>query len=531
MAGKTSTKDIKAQVEAAEIRLRILRSQERMVDFCQSTMPHPLDPTNWGKSLYSVEQHHELLCQALDRVATGESLRLAISMPPQHGKSETASRRFPAYFMGRFPWKNLMFGTYSQSFANVFGGQVRDVMESPRYKQIFPECGLATGSRAKDYMKTTMGGQMSFVGRGSSGSGKPADIFIIDDPLKNHTEARSIATLTELWDWYTGVVYARCHDTSAIIIIHTRWSENDLIGRICDPDHPEYDPDRAKGWTYLNIPAYFEPGHEKIAKALGKNLGEALWPSRFNVPHLMSARKLNPRNFDALYQGKPAPDDGDYFTRDMIVGYDSPGELPKNLRKYAASDHAVTEKQENDPNLLGCVGVDENDEIWILPDLVWDHMKTDRVVEEIISQMRRHRPQLWWAEGDVIGKAIGPFLRRRMREEKVYCAIDPKTPAGDKQVRARSIQGMMQMRMVHFPTFAPWWPKAENELLKFPAATHDEFVDFMGLIGLGLDSLQSASAPKKADNVIRPGTLAWIKNRSRLDSESARRNKAVNGIM
>jgi predicted phage terminase large subunit-like protein len=249
------------------------------------------------------------------------------------------------------------------------------------------------------------------------------------------------------------------------------------------------------------------------------------------VSHLAEARDLNPRGFYSLYQGKPTPDDGEYFTREMLIGYE-PSHLPRNLRYFAASDHAVTEKEQNDPVCMGVVGVDEHDDIWVMPDIVWERMETDRTVEEMIELMRRYRPGLWWAENDVIGKAIGPFLRREMRRQHVNCTIDPKTPSKDKRVRARSIQGMMSLRRVHFPKFAPWWPKAELEMLKFSSGAHDDFVDFMAWIGLGLDAEFGVKAPKpREDNVIRVGSLAWVKARTRREEQLSTLQRAANEMV
>ena len=239
---------------------------------------------------------------------------------------------------------------------------------------------------------------------------------------------------------------------------------------------------------------------------------------------------MNPQGFSALYQGKPAPDDGDYFKKDMLVGYD-PEELPTNLRKYGASDHAVTEKEQNDATVLGCVGIDENDIIWVLPDVVSERMETDQTVEELIAQMRHHQPMVWWAENDVIRKAIGPFLRKRMIEEKVYCTIDPQTPSRDKRARARSIQGRMSMKMVRFPKFAPWWDVAENELLKFPNGTHDDFVDWLAWIGLGLDREIGAHNPLSNEgNIIKVGSLAWVKAAHNREEKRNKLNELSGGF-
>jgi predicted phage terminase large subunit-like protein len=516
------------ELAAIQRMIKLEDARESLLGFTQYTMPDPEDIDNSELTQFEVEPHHRLLAEALERVASGECLRLAISMPPQHGKSELATRRFPAWVIGRQPWKKIMLGTYNQDFANDFGSQIREIMTMPQYKSVF-KTEFLKGSKAKDFLVTTQRGQIAMLGRGGSGTGKPADLFLIDDPLKDAKEAESPTIRKDLWEWFTKVAFTRCHALTAIVIIHTRWHEDDLIGKLCDPENPHHDPEIAKDWTYINIPAIL--GDDHVTRALGKQPGDALWPSRFPISHLETARRMNPRGFSALYQGKPAPEDGDYFKKDMIVGYSSMEELPKNLRKYGASDHAVTTKQENDASVLGCVGIDENDEIWVLPDLIWERMETDEVVESLLWQMRTHTPMVWWAENDVIRKAIGPFLRKRMMEEKVYCMIDPMTPSIDKKARARSIQGRMSMKMVHFPTFAPWWADAQNELLKFPNATHDDFIDWLAWIGLGLDREIGASATATSnDNVIEVGSIAWVKATHNKEQKILKRQKASGGF-
>ncbi len=513
------------QYNAARTLLKIKAAKDDFLTFCQIISPDPNAPDDPDVSQFQIEPHHRLIGEALMKVQKGECLRLAISMPPQHGKSEQISRLFPAWYMGKQPWKNLMFGTYSQDFAQDFGAQVRARMQHPRYAMVFPGVELRKDSTAKDHQVTTAGGQMAFIGRGGAGTGKPADIFIIDDPIKDDTEAQSDTTREAVYQWFTKVAYTRCHTLSAIVIVHTRWNEDDLIGRLLDPDHPDHDTEIAKEWTYINVPAVVrEP---ELARAMGITLSSqddpsvqrefgpapmaALWASRFSLKHLATAHRLNTRGFDALYMGTPNAEGGDYFKREDIRTYKAK-DLPSELRIYAASDHALSEKTSADPSVLGCVGVDENDDIYVLPDLIWDKIPTDRAVEEMIAMMKRRKPQCWFAESDNIKKSIGPFLRKRMREEKVYVPVfDMATKQADKVMRARSIQGRMQMGKVLLPEFAFWFPKAQNELLKFPNGAHDDFVDWIAWIGLGLDSEHGASTKKGGPGAPKKGTFGWLK--------------------
>jgi predicted phage terminase large subunit-like protein len=155
--------------------------------------------------------------------------------------------------------------------------------------------------------------------------------------------------------------------------------------------------------------------------------------------------------------------------------------------------------------VIGCVGIDEHDDIWVLPDVVMERMETDRTVDEMLVQFKTHKPLLWWMESELISKSFGPFLRRRMQEERIYTSIDGVPVSKDKPTRARSIQGRMRMRKVRFPRFAPWWPEARSQILRFPYGAHDDFVDWLAHIGQGLIKEVGASAPKKTKPDDRPG--------------------------
>jgi predicted phage terminase large subunit-like protein len=150
-----------------------------------------------------------------------------------------------------------------------------------------------------------------------------------------------------------------------------------------------------------------------------------------------------------------------------------------------------------------------------MPKLVWGRYSTDQVVERMIDLMADYKPLYWWAEKGHISKSIGPFLRKRMLERSTFCSVVEVTPTHDKKTRAQAINGRMAMRMVFFPSFAPWWAEARDELLKFPYGTHDDFVDFLSWIGLGLGIFVPNKKPKPAFAGPRPGTLGWVKKSAR----------------
>ena len=169
------------------------------------------------------------------------------------------------------------------------------------------------------------------------------------------------------------------------------------------------------------------------------------------------------------------------------------------------------------------VGVDENEDIYLL-DCWWSRQPSDVVVKAMIELIKRHKPLIWWAEKGHITKAIGPFLRKRMLETKTHCRIEEVTPVANKVQRSQSIIGRMAMKKVFFPKVSPWTQKAVDEVLKFPNSRHDDFVDSLAWIGMGLGQLHSPSAPARKNLLPKFKTMAWVKWQSELES---RRSKTL----
>jgi len=218
---------------------------------------------------------------------------------------------------------------------------------------------------------------------------------------------------------------------------------------------------------------------------------------------------MDARGFQALYQGRPSAGEGSFFQASWVKTYKQ-DELPSNLRYYVASDHAVSIKQDRDKTAMIPVGVDPENNIYVLPTVQWGQFTADVAVEKMLSLMQQHHPQFWWAERGHITKSIGPFLRKRMSEEQTYAAIIEITPIADKQTRAQSIQGRMAMGKVYFPSFAPWWPEAKDQILKFPHGAHDDFVDALAYIGIGMNQQVGSSDLTNIRQRGAPGTFRHL---------------------
>lgn len=520
------TKQIQKQIALLKRQQKALEASTRFMPFIKFTSPHPEDPNDVERSKYENARHHDAVALVIEKVVEGEIPFLILEMPPRHGKSEQVSRRLPAWYIGRFPHENIVVGTYNDDFAADFGKDVRNIMATSQYKQVFPDVKLQRGGAASDRLQTTKGGQLSFVGRGGSLTGRGAHLLILDDLIKDDTEAQSKAIRDKAWNWFTKVAMSRRMGRKLVIMTFTRWHADDPIGRLTNPDNPHYNEKLARRIKIIKLPAI--AGEDD---PLGRKPGEALWPDgpdKFNLEFLEEQRSLDPLGFSALYQQEPSLADGDLFERDNIKTY-KPSELPEHLSIYCASDHAVGTSQRNDPSCFIKIGVDKNDDIYIL-DVIWKKMKSDVAVEAMLTMGSGNmRPIVWWAERGHISKAIGPFLYKRMQETRQYINIKEITPVQDKVQRAQSIAARIAMGKVKFPENELWTEKAVNELMAFPNGTHDDFVDALAYIGLGLQyqfGARQSAANDQTSKEPKFGSLAWAKLQETYANEKARANRA-----
>jgi len=497
-------------LQAAKRMLQLRRARDSLLAFTELSMPDSSQREDINATRYQAQAVHKYIIDKLEKVERGEITRLIINVGPRIGKSMLISQRFPAWFVGRDPYRQVILASNTDGLAQKFGKSNRDAMRDAFYTQVFPGAALKKGSQSASDLETDGGGYLAYRGVGGALAGLGADLLVIDDPIRTREEANSRTIRNKQWEWFTDDAMSRLMGgMGRCVIVMTRWHEDDIVGRLTDPKNPNYNEEIAKQWDCVNIPAIIETERDKLDDPFGRDKGEVLWEERIPKKFLESQRLLNPAGFNALYQGRPSPPDGDFFKKDWIKTY-KPQDLPRNLRMYGASDHAVSLQQDRDPTCMGCVGVDEDDNIWILPDLFWRQADTETQVDAMIDFFQRHKPHFWWAERGHISQSLGPFLRKRMSETRTYAAIDERTPSKDKPTRAQAIRGRMSMGKVFFPDFAPWYVDAKDELLSFPNGRHDDFVDFISWIGIGLGLQSSAAQAKPRRTPVQSGTIQWI---------------------
>ena len=496
--------DLKYYEKLLKYELALMDAEDDLVTFAEVTMPLKKFPDDPSKSKYKAAKHHHVMGDIMMEVERGDRMKVILNLPPRHGKSELCTKRMCAWYSARHPELDVIVATYNGDFAKDFGKEVREIVNSRRFKQIFPEYHLVRGGEGSEHLITNEGGNLFFLGRRSATTGRGAHLILVDDPTKDDRDVKHDTFRDDCWEWFTQTLLTRRHhDRCPIVLTQTRWHEDDLVGRITDSSNPKFAQAFSDGFEMVNLPAL-----ALEEDPIGRKPGEPLWPERFGLQYLLEMQAANSVSFSSLYQCDPTPESGVFYQVDELSTYKR-GDLPDNLTIYAASDHAVGTKNHNDPTCMGTYGVCEKGNAYILPNLVWRRIDTKTAVDEMIKIMKDSKPLFWYAEKGHISKSIGPFLKTAMMEAGVYCPVIEDHPVGDKLQRAQSARGRAAQGKILFPADAPWWPKAKAELLKFPNARHDDFVDFVSIIGMKLTSQINPNMRKKKTG-FEPGTFGHM---------------------
>lgn len=281
-----------------------------LLSFTQRTLPS-----------FAPAPFHLAYYEVLTRFAMGEIKKLMITMPPQHGKSEGATRRLPAFVLGQDPDKRIAIVSYNATKAHKFNRELQRIMDDDRYYELFPQTLLAgqasyqeQGRRSRNYARNSdeceiVGYQGSFktIGVGGSLTGEPVDMLIMDDLYKDASSAWSPVIRQNVADWYDTVASTRLHNDSQQLMVFTRWHMEDLAGRLLEQEGI-YDPiENPQGWLLVSFPAIQNrPPSEQDPRVEG----EPLWPERHSLAKLLEIKGRSPTVFESLYQQNPQPSQG-----------------------------------------------------------------------------------------------------------------------------------------------------------------------------------------------------------------------------
>jgi predicted phage terminase large subunit-like protein len=442
--------------------LAVQRARERLATFC---MAYDRD--------YTVNWHHRKIAEALEKVERGEIKRLIIQVQPRAGKSQLSSIYFPAWYLGKNPEKEVIIVSYSSELAVDFGGKARAVVEDPHYKKIFP-LQLAYGSKAKDKWSTQQGGSYTAVGIGGALTGRGADVLIIDDPFKNREEANSRVMRDKVYDFYTSTAYTRLEKGGSIVIIHTRWHTDDLIGRLLEK---QKDGGGGDEWTILSFPAIAEED-EEFRKA-----GEVLWPEKYDLQAMNNVREtVGTYDWVSLFQQNPIASEAQEFREEFFKYFEEKDIQNKDLEVYVTVDPAISKASKGDNTCIMVVGKERGKpDLYKLEDIT-GHFDPGQTIDALFSLKVKYGGKLARIGIETVAfqKTLLFSMNEEMRKRGIFIdVIEIKNPGSSKEERVR---GLLPI----YRTGTMWHRKSdtelEKELLTFPSGRRDDRIDALSMM-------------------------------------------------
>ena len=404
--------------------------------------------------------HLALFDRAVVNAITGRGPRkIGISIPPRHGKTMYFGQATPSWYMSTFPHNNFMFASYEAGLAANWGRKSRDQLVSTQHLY---GLGLDRSSKSVSTWSTSEGGTMYTMGSGGALTGKGGHMIVVDDPIKNEEEARSVLVRDNLWEWWGSTLLTRLEPQGVLVLVQTRWNEDDLMGRVRNNA-------RDGEWLWINIPALcLDPQTDP----LGREIGQAIWPERYDETALLDIkRNIGPYWWSALYEGSPTPREGGMFNSAMFEVVDR---LPEFYRSIRSWDLAASDNEGN--HTVGALcGITQQGDFCVgdIQRGQWGPATRDARIKATADAdgngVRIFIPQDPGAAGKMQVKYLGSILQGYMvKTDKI---------TGDKLVNAEGLSSHGGTRKILLKK-APWNQAFINELVAFrEGAAHDDQVD------------------------------------------------------
>ncbi|SFM35513.1 phage terminase large subunit [Salibacterium qingdaonense] len=406
-------------------------------------------------------KHTEYISEQLEPVAQGEQRHIIIEMPPRHGKSMTVSESFPSYFLAKNPDKRVIVTSYSDALARKFGRLNREKIAE--YGPGLFDVGVSSINAAQNNwgIEGRRGGMIA-TGIGGSITGEGADLLLIDDPFKNKEEADSETMREKVWGEWEATLSTRLHQGGTVIVIMTRWHEDDLVGRMLARS--------PYNWERIRMPAVAESEDD----LLGRELDEALCPELGYDEEWAKNKKIEvgSRTWAALFQQRPSPGEGNIFQRNWWQYYKkAPARFDQVLQSWDCTFKDTDGSDFVVGQVWGRVGADR-----YLLDQVRARMDmpgTMQAIRSLSSKWPSARSKL------IEDKANGPAVIQMLKRE--ITGLTAVEPEGGKEVRAQAVSPEIEAGNVHLPdpSIAPWIHDFIEEAASFPNGANDDQVDAM----------------------------------------------------
>tara|TARA_R110002050_G_scaffold300591_1_gene470681 strand:+ start:51 stop:1514 length:1464 start_codon:yes stop_codon:yes gene_type:complete len=406
-------------------------------------------------------RHHRVIAEKLELIAQGKLKRLIVNMPPRHSKSEFASYLMPAWFLGRNPKLKIIQATHNTELAVRFGRKVRDLLEDPAYKDVFPYSELKADSKAAGRWETEAGGEYFAAGVGAAVTGRGADLFIIDDP-HSEQDALSETAFENAFEWYTSGPRQRLQPGGAIIVVMTRWGMKDLTGRLIKAQGSDVLSDK---WEVVEFPAIMPSN-------------DPLWPEFWGKDDLLAVKASLPvGKWNAQWQQQPTAAEGAIVKKEWWNLWEKE-KIPPVKYIIQSYDTAFSKKETADYSAITTWGV-FNPEDGGPDNIILMDARRGRWNFPELKQAAGEEYEYWEPDMVIVeAKASGMPLTDEMRRAGIPVMNYTPGKGRDKVTRMHTVAPLFEAGMVWAPekSFAE---EVVEECAAFPNGDHDDFVDSM----------------------------------------------------
>lgn len=438
------------------------------------------------------EWFHKYVYSVLDDWIEKKKKKVAIFMPPQHGKSKMSSVITPAKILGKYPKSGVAVASYAETHASKFNRECQDLIDSERFKELYPNVKLPgkdveTGNELRNnkyFEVVKYKGFFKAVSIGGALTGTPVDYGIIDDPIKDRKQANSSTYRDNIWNWYNDVFKTRLHNDSCQLMLFTRWHEDDIAGRLFNPKSEYYDEEEANEWTVIVLPALKENSkaiQNQVEINDPREIGGALWPSKHSKEKHEKTKKLSPQTHSSLNQQRPSPAGGGKIKQEHFTVINE-SELPFNpngIKKDFWIDGAFTENVKNDESAqMVCSFYNGNLYIFNCHGVRKELSKYLEYIRPFMKESGYTARSSVFIEMKASGYSFYSMLRSPQFGSFNCRKINSRNVSDGKHTRVESIEPTLASGKV-FLIRGNWNKAFVDQCCAFPNDVHDDMVDVL----------------------------------------------------
>jgi hypothetical protein len=449
---------------------------------------------------YIASWHHELIAEKLERaikrIQNGEKVRLILSIPPRHGKSQLASIYFPAWALGKYPEIKFIMSTYGMELSETMGMKTRDVIQSEQYQFIFPDITLRPDQKAKAKWLTNKGGAYTAVGIGTAVTGTGANCIIVDDAHKDRAEAESETQRKNVWEYYRSTLYSRLEGFGGVIVIMQRWHTDDLVGRLLEEQNNlEKAGEEHDTWEVIEFPAIAHDDEYDDNGNILRKQGEALWASRYPLEVLTNIRQtVGVYNFASQYQQQPISSETQVFHDKYFRYYNEKDLEGKYLKYFTICDPAISQRDDADNTVVITMAKEADG-----PNIY--RIREDAghfTPKETIDLLFKHREEF---NSDV-------FIETFAFQQALKFAIEEEQKVRQQYFTLKELRDTTKAKEFRIQSLLPLYERGvifhkhsdieyETELLQFPGGKHDDRIDAAAYITVALQGITHGGSAKQ----------------------------------